>query len=233
MPAISRVFALPTTIPPPDRFKDVKHQVPIPLPPALICVGWFQERKKELVSIQGQLEARRAVFVESEKESKRREAELEGKLAVAEAQLCEVEAAAARTKEEQLKAVVAGSQAVSGIKEGRGGGCRCVDLIRAANEGNRRASPVFLSRGAKWCTLMYCTPAGNNFFLLSSFPFPSLFHDSSPDGGSCSGGSEDCSSRRRGTLPVVVLSAKQTRGLRELGGACHFSYEGHERQQLL
>ncbi|CAM9832113.1 unnamed protein product, partial [Pylaiella littoralis] len=72
----------------------------------------LKERKKELVSIQGQLEARRAVFVKSEKESKRREAELEGKLAVAEAQLYEVEAAAARTKEEQLKAVVAGSQAL-------------------------------------------------------------------------------------------------------------------------
>lgn len=51
--------------------------------------------------------------MESEKESKRREIKLEGKLAIAEAQLCETEAAAARTKEEQLNAVLAGSQAVS------------------------------------------------------------------------------------------------------------------------
>jgi len=79
---------------------------------------WFgrpQERKKELGSIQGQLEARRAAFVEREKESKQREAELEGQLAVAQAQLAEVRAAASREKEEQLDAVLAESQAVSGI----------------------------------------------------------------------------------------------------------------------
>lgn len=72
-----------------------------------------QERKRELVSIQGQLEARRAAFVESEKQSKRRETEVAGQLAVAQAQLREVRAAAARSKEEQLEAVLAGSQAVS------------------------------------------------------------------------------------------------------------------------
>ncbi len=83
-----------------------------------LAAPWFgrpQERKKELGSIQGELEARRAAFVEREKESKRREAELEGRLAVAQAQLGEARAAAAREKEEQLDAVLAGSQAVSGI----------------------------------------------------------------------------------------------------------------------
>lgn len=76
---------------------------------------FLQERKKELVSIQGQLEARRAAFVEGEKQSRGREVELAGQLAVAQAQLCEVRAAAARTNEEQLQAVLAGSQAVSGF----------------------------------------------------------------------------------------------------------------------
>lgn len=76
--------------------------------------GRLQERKKELVDIQGQLEARRAAFVESEKQSRRRETELTGQLAVTQAQLCEVRAAGARSKEEQLEAVLAGSQAVSG-----------------------------------------------------------------------------------------------------------------------
>lgn len=84
-----------------------------PAPDFALWFGWLQERKKELGSIQGELEARRAAFVEREKESKRREAELEGRLAVVQAQLSEVQAAAARDKEEQLEAVLAGSQAVS------------------------------------------------------------------------------------------------------------------------
>lgn len=73
----------------------------------------FQERKKEVVSIQVQLEAQRAVFVQSEKESKRRETELAEQLAVVQAQLSEVRAAAARTKEDQLNTVLAGSHSVS------------------------------------------------------------------------------------------------------------------------
>ncbi|CAN0258634.1 unnamed protein product, partial [Ectocarpus sp. 12 AP-2014] len=72
----------------------------------------LKERKKEVMSIQAQLEARRAVFVESEKESKRRETELAEQLAVVRAQLSEVRAAAARTKEDQLNTVLAGSQSL-------------------------------------------------------------------------------------------------------------------------
>ncbi|CAM9275507.1 unnamed protein product [Ectocarpus sp. 8 AP-2014] len=72
----------------------------------------LKERKKEVMSTQAQLEARRAVFVESEKESKRRETELAEQLAVVQAQLSEVRAAAARTKEDQLNTVLAGSQSL-------------------------------------------------------------------------------------------------------------------------
>ncbi|CAN0188143.1 unnamed protein product [Ectocarpus fasciculatus] len=72
----------------------------------------LKERKKEVMSVQAQLEARRAVFVESEKESKRRETELAEQLAVVQAQLSEVRAAAARTKEDQLNTVLAGSQSL-------------------------------------------------------------------------------------------------------------------------
>ncbi|CAN0117052.1 unnamed protein product, partial [Ectocarpus sp. 4 AP-2014] len=72
----------------------------------------LKERNKEVMSIQAQLEARRAVFVESEKESKRRETELAEQLAVVQAQLSEVRAAAARTKEDQLNTVLAGSQSL-------------------------------------------------------------------------------------------------------------------------
>lgn len=111
-------LAIPPPAPPnPKEPPRVPCHVSSPpnMPPAAPWFGRPQERKKELGSIQGELEARRAAFVERERESRRREAELEGQLAVAQAQLGEVRAAAAREKEEQLDAVLAGSQAVSGI----------------------------------------------------------------------------------------------------------------------
>lgn len=61
-----------------------------------------------------QLKARRAAFAQSENDSRRRDAEMAGRLAVAKASLCEVQEAAARTKKEQLAAVLAESQVVSG-----------------------------------------------------------------------------------------------------------------------
>lgn len=51
--------------------------------------------------------------VEAEREYKKRETELAEQLATARAQLCEVGAAAARAKEEQLSAVLVENQAVS------------------------------------------------------------------------------------------------------------------------
>lgn len=72
-----------------------------------------QERKKELDELHSELQARRAAFAESEKESKRREEELAGRLAVTQARLREVGDTAARSKEEQLAAVLAESQVVS------------------------------------------------------------------------------------------------------------------------
>lgn len=59
--------------------------------------------------------------MEGEKKSKLRQTELAEQLAFAQAQLREVVAAAARAKEEQLNAVIAGSQSVSrGFKESCG-----------------------------------------------------------------------------------------------------------------
>lgn len=73
----------------------------------------LQEQKKEVAEMYDQMKARRAAFAQNETESKRREAEMAGRLAVAQARLCEVREAAAKTKEEQLAAVLAESRVVS------------------------------------------------------------------------------------------------------------------------
>lgn len=73
----------------------------------------MQERKQELADVTNQHEAKRAAFVDNEKQSKRRETELTEQLALARARVCEVGESAARAKEEQLTAVLAESQAVS------------------------------------------------------------------------------------------------------------------------
>ena len=54
----------------------------------------------------------RATSAEAQKESRRRENDLAQRLAVAKAQLSTVEAAAERTKDEQLAAVLTGSHEV-------------------------------------------------------------------------------------------------------------------------
>lgn len=72
-----------------------------------------QERKKDLVGLQGQLDAVRATSAETQKGSRRRENDLAQKLATAKVQLGTVEAAAERTKDEQLAAVLTGSHEVN------------------------------------------------------------------------------------------------------------------------
>ncbi|CAM9464616.1 unnamed protein product, partial [Laminaria digitata] len=72
----------------------------------------LQERKKDLVGLQGQLDAVRATSAEAQKGSRRRENDLAQKLATAKVQLGTVEAAAERTKDEQLAAVLTGSHEV-------------------------------------------------------------------------------------------------------------------------
>lgn len=94
------------------------------------------------MSVQAQLEARRAVFVESEKESKRRETELAEQLAVVQAQLSEVRAAAARTKEDQLNTVLAGSQSVSECSRWGWGSLAAVVLDGSVRRGQGMLSAV-------------------------------------------------------------------------------------------
>lgn len=63
--------------------------------------------------MQDQLDTVRATSAEGQKEARRRENDLALKLAAAKAQLGTVEAAAERTKDEQLAAVLTGSHEVN------------------------------------------------------------------------------------------------------------------------
>lgn len=87
--------------------------------PSFLVFFRYQERKKELAALNSQLQAGRAASAEKERISKGREAEIAGRLAIAQARLCKVGEEAARTKGEQLAAVLAESQVVSGLGDTR------------------------------------------------------------------------------------------------------------------
>lgn len=97
------------------------------------------------------MQERRAVYVEAEKNSKLREADLAGKLAVTQARLCEFEVEAARTKEEQLGAVLADSHAVS-IP------CQVADLVFMYQLGRSRMylELHYSSRSALYLCVPHC-----------------------------------------------------------------------------
>lgn len=76
----------------------------------------MQKHKKEIADLHDQLKKRQAAFALGEKDMKQREQEMAGRLSTARARLDEVREAAAKTKEEQLAAVLAESQVVSGFE---------------------------------------------------------------------------------------------------------------------
>lgn len=90
-----------------------------------------------------QMQARQAAYAKRDKQSKLRETELAGKLAVAQARLCEAEIEAARTSEEQLANVLAENQAVS---EAHNAGSAQIDVIRAVDLVAPSKVPVTLQK---------------------------------------------------------------------------------------